>query len=364
MRRHRQVLGLFVVAFISVLGVSALGAGAQGTTERCDGKVPTIVGTPGNDTITGTTGADVIVGLAGDDRIFGLGGADVICGGTGNDVLGGGAGKDYIDGGKGNDRIIGGSGNDMLLGRAGNDRISGKGGNDTLIGGVAVDRLAGNAGNDTCITDVYDRRAATCSGNFTRLSGIGDAVVEPVLGARFSVLEYCFPFIDRCDDYYVARVQLDGVQSFDSMGVRAFDANGQHIASYGGAGDRYEGAFIFAAEPATIEIDSGGGPWSITFTDATGVRTAANTIVGEGNTVVFVPPAAPNTTVTTRWTGFGHFAVVGVSASDGRDLVVNEVRFEGGAQAPPFTAQDVVKPGLSLVQVLSEGGDWSVDLAR
>ena len=62
--------------------------------ERCNGLVPTIIGTPGNDLLFGRNGADVIMGLGGDDIIIGGNGADVICGGAGNDRLLGNNGND------------------------------------------------------------------------------------------------------------------------------------------------------------------------------------------------------------------------------------------------------------------------------
>lgn len=52
---------------------------------RCDGRVATIVGTNGPDSLTGAAGPDVIVALGGDDTVRGLGGADAICG-AGRDV--------------------------------------------------------------------------------------------------------------------------------------------------------------------------------------------------------------------------------------------------------------------------------------
>ena len=60
----------------------------------CNGKTPTIVGTPGNDTLRGTSRADVIQGLGGNDTISGGGGNDTICGGEGTDYCDGGAGTD------------------------------------------------------------------------------------------------------------------------------------------------------------------------------------------------------------------------------------------------------------------------------
>jgi Ca2+-binding RTX toxin-like protein len=88
---------------------------------RCGGKVPTMVGTPGNDNLKGTAGKDVISGGAGNDTISGLGKADTLCGEDG---------KDKLKGGKGNDRLIGGAGKDKLFGNAGKDKLKGGAGKD------------------------------------------------------------------------------------------------------------------------------------------------------------------------------------------------------------------------------------------
>jgi Ca2+-binding RTX toxin-like protein len=107
----------------------------------CGGLTPTILGTPGSDTITGTKQRDVIHGLSGDDTIKGLGGQDVICGGTGNDTLNGGNGADVL---------LGGGENDTLNGRGGADVLDGGGGDDILNGDSGNDALDGGAGTDVC----------------------------------------------------------------------------------------------------------------------------------------------------------------------------------------------------------------------
>ncbi len=101
----------------------------------CFGKVPTIVGTGGNDQITGTPGRDIIVGLGGNDTINGGGGGDIICAGDGSDVVYGDAGRDLIFGDAGNDDLNGGSGGDRLDGGAGDDSIRGDDGNDYCTSG-------------------------------------------------------------------------------------------------------------------------------------------------------------------------------------------------------------------------------------
>lgn len=101
-------------------------------TIQCGGLVPTIVGTPGDDTIDGTKGNDVIVGLGGDDVIDGGGGDDVVCGNAGDDLLGGGPGDDVLYGNAGDDTISGGGGRDTLDGGEGDDHLSTKAG-DTVV---------------------------------------------------------------------------------------------------------------------------------------------------------------------------------------------------------------------------------------
>lgn len=96
--------------------------------ERCNGLVPTIRGTNGDDVLGGTNGRDVIMGLGGNDVISGFNGDDVICGGAGNDVLSGDNGNDTLLGGLGDDRLDGGRGDDRLVGGPGTDvLIQGRG---------------------------------------------------------------------------------------------------------------------------------------------------------------------------------------------------------------------------------------------
>lgn len=354
---------------VAILGISltfpllAQPVGAQGTAPTCAGKVATIVGTDGADVLRGTKKADVIVGNGGDDRIFGLGGNDIICGNAGADYVLGGDGADLIIGGYGNDRLIGSNGNDDIRGGRGDDYISGKAGADVIRGDQGVDRIAGNLGVDTCRVQNIDEQITSCDlGNLTQTRGIGDAVAKPSIPDSFRVARYCFPLSTRCDDYYVARVDLDGATSFDALGVQAFDSAGNNIANFGAVGDSFDGAFLFKGKPASIEVDSGGGAWAITFVDRTGVPLKRASATGEGNEVYRISNKVKQfTTATATWDGFGNFAVIGVSPSQGRDLLVNEVRFRG-TSTPPFTANATARSGISVVQVLSSSGSWSVKL--
>jgi Ca2+-binding RTX toxin-like protein len=130
---------LHPVAAIAVLPVllTGLGAGpvtgpaaaAMAAPPGCDGRVATIVGTPGGDTLRGTRRADVIVGLGGDDRILGLGGDDRLCGGDGRDRVEGGPGNDDIFGQR--DRRVPNLDDDRVFDMFG-DRVSGGPGDDVV----------------------------------------------------------------------------------------------------------------------------------------------------------------------------------------------------------------------------------------
>ncbi len=355
---------LVVVATLALLVAPATPVSAQTPTPTCAGQRATIVGTEGDDVLRGTANADVIVGLGGNDTIFGAKGNDIICANAGDDYIQGGPGRDLIIGGYGNDRIIGNAGNDDLRGGRGDDYISGKEGADTIRGEQGVDRIAGNLGVDTCTVQNVDIQITSCEqGNSRTKAGSGDAVVTPEIPDTFRVARYCFR-PNRCDDYYVARVQIDGAGSFDALGINAFDAQGEPIATYGTVGDTFEGAFMFKSKPAKIEVDSGGGLWSISFVNKFGLPLKRAATRGSGNEVYRVSNAVKAFgQVTTTWNGYGNFAVIGVSPGQGRDLMVNEVRFQGGGN-PPFTTQATAKSGISVVQVLSSSDSWTVHLAK
>jgi sugar lactone lactonase YvrE len=112
--------------------------------EPCGGKLPTVVGTTGNDALNGTETADVISTLGGNDVINGLGGDDVVCGSDGND------------------RLMGGAGRDTLIGAKGKDRLNGQAGKDRLVGGKGKDRLNGGKGKDVCKSGPGRDRESSC----------------------------------------------------------------------------------------------------------------------------------------------------------------------------------------------------------
>ena len=92
--------------------------------ERCNGLVPTILGTDGNDVLRGTNGRDVVVARGGDDVVTGANGDDVLCGNLGADRLAGDNGADVLLGGAGADTLDGGNGDDRLLGGTGADELT------------------------------------------------------------------------------------------------------------------------------------------------------------------------------------------------------------------------------------------------
>ncbi|MET0763983.1 MAG: ExeM/NucH family extracellular endonuclease [Blastococcus sp.] len=92
--------------------------------ERCQGLLPTIKGTNGNEVLAGTNKVDVIMGLGGNDVITGGNDKDVICGGAGNDTLTGDNGDDVLSGGFGDDTLNGANGDDTLIGGPGTDVLN------------------------------------------------------------------------------------------------------------------------------------------------------------------------------------------------------------------------------------------------
>lgn len=146
-------------------------APSQAADVTCFGKVPTIVGTDGDDLLQFGPG-DVVYAGAGNDSIGPLDGrltfTAYICGGPGADDIYGGRGADYVHGDGGADRMNGGYGGaDVFFGDAGDDYLfdfddfdypdkedpgtdvmHGGAGNDILITACGSDKVYGDAGND------------------------------------------------------------------------------------------------------------------------------------------------------------------------------------------------------------------------
>jgi len=132
----------------------------------CDGKVATVIGTPGDDVLRGTAEGEVIAALGGDDVVLAGAGDDVICGGEGADRLFADEGNDTLFAGKAGriddrfnpDLLDGGPGDDHLeIGREKASLGSGVSGVvrfGTATDGVVVDLAAHSAagdGNDTVV---------------------------------------------------------------------------------------------------------------------------------------------------------------------------------------------------------------------
>ncbi|HEU5063772.1 MAG TPA: hypothetical protein VFT79_11575 [Solirubrobacterales bacterium] len=133
---------------------------------ECAGRIATIIGTSGRDSLRGTKRKDIVVALGGDDRIRTFSGGDRICAGAGRDLVetgtnGSGGGFDLVFAGPGADRVEldrelgtanGQGGNDLLLGSKGGDSLRGGPGDDVLRGGdnppFNTDFLYGGPGND------------------------------------------------------------------------------------------------------------------------------------------------------------------------------------------------------------------------
>src|ERR671914_2177060 len=191
-------LGVLLFVFVATCGMAALVAvGRAGALDRpqlvqCLERIPTVLGTPGNDVLTGTVGDDVIAGLGGDDVIVGREGHDLICGGDGNDRITAGPGlfeSDVVSGDPGDDlvvvrstasvvvyafapgpvtidleagtakgwgadtlvgvhNVIGSRFDDVIRGSDGFNCLDGDAGNDTLLGLAGEDCLYGGAGSD------------------------------------------------------------------------------------------------------------------------------------------------------------------------------------------------------------------------
>lgn len=138
-----------VAAFVAATAVIVFIPSPAISAVLCNGLVPTITGTTGDDpNLMGTTGDDVIQALGGHDTVDGKGGNDVICGGEGHDVINGGLGSDHIFGGNGQDTLNGDGNGDTIDGGKGDDIINGGGGPDILIGGGANDTINGGQGWD------------------------------------------------------------------------------------------------------------------------------------------------------------------------------------------------------------------------
>lgn len=185
-------------------------------TPTCEGRVATIVGTPGNDRLVGTSRADVIVGLGGADVIMGLGGPDIICGGFGADSVLGGDGDDLIVGGRGADELTGGDGADTIRGGDGRDVLVGNRGADVLIGGTSADSLSGGRGPDTLAGGLGPDRVVGGDGNDVIAGGGGIDVC-----AATDSYSTCESPTAATEDRWGSEILVDRVVHVSIDGLRA-----------------------------------------------------------------------------------------------------------------------------------------------
>jgi Ca2+-binding RTX toxin-like protein len=228
--RNSRLARVTLVALMLV-ALHAPGAHAK---PRCLGKVATITGTSGNDSLEGTPKPDVIVARGGDDTLIGHAGNDLLCGGPGRDAMFGTDGRD---------RLSGGTGDDQLSGGLGDDRIDGGPLDFDYVNyylsatGVQVDLSTGTSsgeGND-------------------RLKG-----VENVFGSPFNdrilgndVSNFIQPF--GGDDFVDGAGELDIV--FDGVGPLASGSDGDDTFD-GGAG-LDAAAYVDAPGPVNANLASG-----------------------------------------------------------------------------------------------------------
>jgi Ca2+-binding RTX toxin-like protein len=155
---------LVIILVLVGAAATAMPGVAHAAVTLCDGKVATVVGTPGDDVLQGTPAGDVIAGLGGDDVILAGGGDDVMCGGAGADRLYGEDGNDALFAGRAGrirdrfvpDRLDGGPDDDRLeIGREHSSLGTGVSGVitfGTATAGLVVDLTEHSAvgdGNDT-----------------------------------------------------------------------------------------------------------------------------------------------------------------------------------------------------------------------
>jgi Ca2+-binding RTX toxin-like protein len=197
-----------ILTLVSSAAVALPMTPANAAPTLCDGKVATVVGTPGNDVLHGTPERDVIAGLGGNDRVLAGDGNDVICGGDGADRLFGEDGNDVLFAGKAR----------WIDNRAGSgyqpDRLDGGPGDDFLeIGSEPVNRGLGISGVITfgtapagVVVDVAERSAA----------GDGDDTIVPRGGLR--IVGTSFDDVLRGSEFNEELQGLGGADTIDGRG--------------------------------------------------------------------------------------------------------------------------------------------------
>lgn len=271
MRRATRVLGL-AVAPVLLAGAPSPAGTTPAQAPTCEGRVATIVGTPGADQLTGTRRADVIVGLDGDDVIDAGGGDDLVCAGRGSDRVFGGPGADRLRGE--NDRLAQDAGGSYLLG----DVLVGGGGDDVLLGGYDMRSVGSRRLVDTVsyadapagvVVDLSARPGrATGHGTDTirmhrRLRVVGSAYADTIVGSdgadHLDGRGGPDQISGRGGDDLVFGEQVDGGPGSDLLrGGAGHDLIGSHAGRddvRGGAGRD----FVEAYSGRPTDVRAGGG---------------------------------------------------------------------------------------------------------
>ncbi|HXH77796.1 hypothetical protein [Nocardioides sp.] len=287
MRAVPALLALTVAA--GMLATSAVPSAAA--VARCQGRVPTIVGSGAH--LTGTPGDDVIVVVAGGTGVKAGAGDDRICvrarKGNGLTFITGGSGDDavlvevralvYADLSVGNDSYRGGPGADLVLsgrrGAANRDRIRLGGGRDELILGEGTHHrqavMQGGAGDDLL-------RVVRRSGALEIDAASSTARVDGVSHAGWSSFE----------DYKISsggRQSFVGTPGDDTV---SFDGRGPVEVLVGDGNDVVELGDPFpAGMTVPVASDGSAGTDSDVLVDlgpgidALKVRTSASSVVGD-----------------------------------------------------------------------------------
>ena len=185
--RTRVAAALLTLGCAAALLTATTGPGAAAVA-RCDGRVPTVVGS--GRVVTGTQGDDVIVLLGRSSRVDAGAGDDRVC------VRGRGGWKSVI-GGPGDDRVRVEVRARVLADlRAGTDSFRGGPGPDLVISGSpgarSRDRVRLGGGSDTLVLDGRDHRRAVLRGgrgdDLLRVQRRGGAL-EVDAGASVAVVD-------------------------------------------------------------------------------------------------------------------------------------------------------------------------------
>ncbi|WP_309646965.1 calcium-binding protein [Nocardioides sp.] len=107
-------------------------------TDRIEGQVRHVEGSPHDDRILGSADDDILYGNEGADELVGRDGSDLLYAGV----------ADSNSRDRSPHVLIGGEGADTLVAESGDDQLRGGGGDDSLQGGAGVDVVRGGPGDD------------------------------------------------------------------------------------------------------------------------------------------------------------------------------------------------------------------------